>query len=262
MNSVKRSDLELEWIQLAPSWIKEAREGRNATRTGLLDKPMIAACGDVHNLEVLDSGCGEGRFCRILIAGGAKRVLGVDLCEPMISSARELETGRDSYRLADAQDLGFLEDHSFDLAVSYLNQCDLPDFAANTREVYRVLRPGGRFVVANLHPMRSAVGGWMKTEEGVKQHVILDRYFDEGERHWRMLDVEFTNFHRSLATYVREYRKSGFIIDEIIEPVPDAEGLARYPELDDELRVPNFIIFVLKKAPRTKEWAGAANQEP
>ena len=52
---------------------------------------------------------------------------------------------------------------------------------SNNREVFRVLRPGGRFVVANLHPMRSAVGGWHRTVDGKKQHVILDRYFDEGE---------------------------------------------------------------------------------
>ena len=85
------------------------------------------------------------------------------------------------------------------------------------------------------------------TCEGAKQHVILDHYFDESERHWRMLDCDFTNFHRTLATYVNGFRKSGFLIDDIIEPSVDAEGLARFPELADELRVPNFIIFVLEK---------------
>lgn len=250
MNSAKRSQLDGEWRQLAPAWIKEAREGRNPTRTGLLDQPMLDACGDVRGLTILDSGCGEGRFCRMLLDRRAERVLGVDLCAPMIDAARELETGKDEYRLADVQDLGFLSDRSFDLAVSYLNQCDLPDFEANSREIFRVLRPGGRLIVANLHPMRSAVGGWHRTDDGAKQHVILDRYFDEGERRWKMLGVEFTNFHRTLATYVRGYRESGFAIDEIVEPAVDAENLKRYPELDDELRVPNFIIFVLQKPAR------------
>ena len=83
--------------------------------------------------------------------------------------------------VADVQDLGFIEDETFDLAASYLNQCDLPDFNANDGEVFRVLRPGGRFIVANVHPMRSAVGGWHKTDDGKRQHVILDRYFDEGD---------------------------------------------------------------------------------
>jgi SAM-dependent methyltransferase len=234
-------------MQLAPAWIKESREGRNATRTGLLDKPMFKAGGNVRGLHVLDSGCGEGRFCRMLVERGAKYVLGVDLCEPMIDAARELQTGTDVYRLANVQELNFLEDETFDLAVSYLNQCDLPDFQANTREVFGVLKPGGRFIICNLHPMRSAVGGWHRTQDGAKQHVVLDHYFDEGERRWNMLAVEFTNFHRTLSTYVHAYRKSGFAIEGIVEPTLERENPTRYPELDDELRVPNFIIFLLNK---------------
>jgi SAM-dependent methyltransferase len=234
-------------MQLAPAWIKESREGRNATRTGLLDKPMLEACGEVRGLHVLDSGCGEGRFCRMLVERGAKYVLGVDRCEPMIDAARELQTGTDVYRIANLQELNFLEDETFDLAVSYLNQCDLPDFQANTREVFRVLKPGGRFIICNLHPMRSAVGGWHRTEDGAKQHVLRDHYFDEAERQWNMLAVEFTNFHRTLSTYVHAYRGSGFAIEGIVEPTLERENLARYPELDDELRVPNFIIFLLNK---------------
>ncbi len=234
-----------EWRRLAPAWVKEMREGRNANRAGLLDGPMLEACGDVRGLTILDSGCGEGRFCRLLLSRGAERVLGVDLCAPMIEAARELATGRDTYTVADVQNLSFLEDHSFDLAVSYLNQCDLPDIQANNREILRVLRPGGRFVVCNLHPMRSAAGGWQRAADGSKQHAILDRYCDEGVRHWNLMGADLTNFHRTLSTYIRGYRQAGFLINQIIEPTVDPDNLQRYPELEDEPRAPNFILFVL-----------------
>ena len=242
-----KSDLNSEWIDLSSAWIREAREGRNPTRNGLLDPPMLQACGNVEGLGILDCGCGEGRFCRLLVERGACRVLGLDLCEPMIVAARELQSGRDAYQVADVQDLGFIADESFDLAISYLNQCDLPDFHANNREVFRVLKPEGRFIIATVHPMRSAVGGWQKTPEGTKQHVILDNYFDEGERHWKMMGSDFTNFHRSLSTYTLAYTDAGFHIEGITEPTITQERLALYPELDDELRVPNFIIFILRK---------------
>jgi hypothetical protein len=62
-----------------------------------------------------------------------------------------------------------------------------------------------------------------------------------------MLEHEFMNFHRTLSTYVGGYREAGFIIDEIIEPTVTVESAQRFPELEDELRVPNFIIFVLNK---------------
>jgi ubiquinone/menaquinone biosynthesis C-methylase UbiE len=245
---IDRTDLREEWKRLAPAWIREAREGANSNRRGLLDRPMMEACGDVRGLKVLDCGCGEGRFCRMLLDRGAKQVVGVDLCPPMVSAATELATGNGGYVLGDAQDMSFLRDGAFDLVVSYLTQCDLPDFEANTREVFRVLKSGGRFVIANVHPMRSAVGRWCRTEDGAKLHVILDRYFDEGERRWKMMGVDFTNFHRTLSTHMRAYRRSGFALEEIIEPTVAAEDLKCFPDLDDELRVPNFIIMALRKS--------------
>jgi len=234
---MNKTDLNREWLELSPAWIKEAREGRNANRRGLLDRPMLEACGKVAGLRILDCGCGEGRFCRMLAGQGAGYVLGVDLCEPMIEAAKELQSGRDAYRVADVQDLGFIENEAFDLAVSYLNQCDLRDFNANNREVFRVPKPGGRFVVANLLPMRSAVGGWHRNDAGEKQHVILDRYFDEGERRWKMMGVEFANFHRSLSTYVNGFLDAGFALERILEPAVTEEQLKQCPELDDETRV-------------------------
>jgi SAM-dependent methyltransferase len=240
-------DLNREWVELAPAWIHEARHGRNPNRNGLLDEPMLAACGEVGGLRAVDCGCGEGRFCRLLLERGARYVLGLDLCPPMIQAAGQRRSDNDEYRLADVQNLDFLPDRSFDLAVSYLNQCDLPDVQANNRQVFRILKSGGRFVVANLHPMRSAVGGWHTAEDGRKLHVILDRYFDEGQRRWTMMNVDFTNFHRTLASTLDGFLDAGFTLLRINEPTPTPAQLRDYPELADELRVPNFIIYVLRK---------------
>lgn len=239
--------LNQEWINLAPAWIREARDGANPTRTGLLDTPVLEACGNVDGLRAIDCGCGEGRFCRLLVQRGAAYVLGLDLCVPMIEAATEMRSMRDEYRVADVQNMSFLGDGAFDLAVSYLNQCDLADFRANTTEVFRILKPGGRLVIANLHPMLSAVGAWHRTDDGQKLHVILDRYFEEGERKWRILGVEVTNFHRSLTTYIRCFLDAGFLITGIVEPTVTPEQLKVHPQLDDELRVPNFIVYVLTK---------------
>jgi SAM-dependent methyltransferase len=170
----------------------------------------------------------------------------------MIAAARERQSAREEYRVADVQNLGALGAGAFDLAVSYLNQCDLPDFRANNAEVFRVLRAGGRFVVANLHPMRSAVGGWHRAPDGSKQHVILDRYFAEGARRWRMLGCDFTNFHRTLSSYLDGFLGAGFVIERVVEPTVTARQVKAYPELADERRVPNFIVFALRKPPDGK----------
>jgi hypothetical protein len=83
--------------------------------------------------------------------------------------------------------------------------------------------------------------------DAVGEFHILDNYFDEGERHRKMLGVEATNFHRSLSTYISGFLDTGFSIAGIVEPTITEENLALYSELDDELRVPNFIIYILRK---------------
>jgi hypothetical protein len=95
--------------------------------------------------------------------------------------------------------------------------------------------------------MRSAVGSWHKTADGQKAHVILDAYFDEGPRHWTMLGSPFTNFHRSLSRYVNSFLTAGFVLEGILEPTVTLDGVSLFPELADELRVPNFILYMLRK---------------
>ena len=54
----KKDLLKQEWLKLSSAWIKETREGRNSHRNGLLDQPMLEACGYVEGLRILDCGCG------------------------------------------------------------------------------------------------------------------------------------------------------------------------------------------------------------
>jgi len=51
----------------------------------------------------------------------------------------------------------------------------------------------------------------------------------------------------TLSTYVKGFHQSRFVIDDIVVPTVEVESLARFPELADEKRVPNFVIFILTK---------------
>ena len=62
-------------------------------------------------LIVLDYGRSTVHFGRMVVERCAC-CPGFDLYEPMIRKAEELETEQDSYGVADAQDLGFIEDRS------------------------------------------------------------------------------------------------------------------------------------------------------
>ena len=57
----------------------------------------------------------------------------------------------------------------------------------------------------------------------------------------------FHQFPLHTKTGIQGFMEIGFKIEEIIEPPISKEQLARYPELEDQSRAPNFIIYSLSK---------------
>lgn len=247
---VSDEDLASEWAAFAPEWIARAEEHRDNAREGLLDAWMLRVVGDVAGKHVIDLGCGEGRFCRMLAERGATTV-GVDAQPIFIDYANERRSPAESYFLDDMQNLRACEDATFDIAVSYITLVDVPDQRAAIREAYRVLRAGGRFIVCTVAPMASAWiadGPWCEHSSTGDPHYVLDSYTSEGPRRlaWRS-GHEVTNFHRMLSTTVNELLDAGFVLLRLDEPVPDEEQLTAFPENCDLRRVPIFMIIDLAK---------------
>ena len=239
-------ELRAGWDALAEDWIARMENPGDPYRVGLLDAWMLDAVGDVAGLDVIDLGCGEGRFGRMLAERGAV-VTGVDACARFIEYANAQRSSGERYIVGDMQDLAAIEPERFDLAVSYVTLCDVPDHRRAIAEAARVLRPGGRFVACNLQPMNTAGNGWIKCGKD-KLHFKLDNYFDEGPRDMPLCGHPQTNFHRTLSNYVDAFLDAGFAIEGLREPKPFPEQLARYPEVSDNLRVPYFMIWLLRKA--------------
>ncbi len=80
---------------------------RQPWRTYLEQPSALALLGDLNGLSVLDLGCGEGHYTRLLKQLGASQVLGVDLSSDMIELARQQERSHPlgiDYRVCDAAD--------------------------------------------------------------------------------------------------------------------------------------------------------------
>ncbi len=103
--------------------------------------------------EAIDIGCGTGVVTLALAAKfPTAEVRGIDLSDGMLAFAtakavRLSLTRNLQFVKGDAEAL-FLDDESVDAAVSLYAWRHLPDPAQATREVLRVLKPGGRFAIA------------------------------------------------------------------------------------------------------------------
>ena len=99
--------------------------------------------------RVVDVACGTGLMSipMATLVGPRGAVVGTDLSEGMLASARELAArlglANADFERMDAEALD-LADASFDVALCALGLMYVPDPAASLREMRRVLEPGGR----------------------------------------------------------------------------------------------------------------------
>ena len=101
---------------------------------------------------ILDVGCGGGRtIARLAAAATDGKVYGVDFSEESVAAsrranARMVEAGRVEIVHGSVSKLPF-PDATFDLVTAVETHYYWPDLPADMREVLRVLKPGGMFVI-------------------------------------------------------------------------------------------------------------------
>lgn len=106
----------------------------------------------VKGMKVLDLGCGTGRMTKKLLELGAE-VVGVDVSEEMLNVARKKCRGAE-FVLGDSANLPFGEGE-FDLVVASFLIVHLKGLEKSFDEVYRVLKPGGVFIVTNVNQRKA-----------------------------------------------------------------------------------------------------------
>lgn len=121
----------LAWDDSARAYIA-FQDGIDPNRALLLDPVMLEQCGDVSGRRVLDLGCGEGRFGRMLSARGAE-VAGIDPTREMVQTARRRASGREAHVRAAAEALPF-GNAAFEVVVSYVTLVDIVQYVEATAE--------------------------------------------------------------------------------------------------------------------------------
>lgn len=123
---------------------------------------------------ILDVGCGTGEMAATLMRRGYG-VWGVDIAEAMIRHARG-RCGSDRFRVGDIEHLPFRND-SFDAVVclGVVEYLDIDEQAL--REMWRVLKPGGRAVVSTpnaicpFYPVARMFAGLMEAARPLRHFV-------------------------------------------------------------------------------------------
>ena len=129
---------------------------RQPWRTYLEQPSALALLGNLSGQSVIDLGCGEGHYSRLLKQLGAAQVLGVDLSSDMIELARQQERSHPlgiDYLVCDAGALTLQTKADLVFAGYLFNHArDRDELRAQFSTVSGLLRPGGRLVALNNNP--------------------------------------------------------------------------------------------------------------
>lgn len=215
-----------------------------------------ALMGEVAGQRICDLACGQGRVARHLADLGA-RVVGIDLSTKLLDIARrheETEPRGISYLQADARSLDSAALGLFDSVVCFMALMDIPDLAPTLHGVARILRPGGWFVFAILHPcFHTAQSGELETPEGAVR--TIGRYFEEGYWHSDTRTGppgKVGAYHRTLSTYVNALADAGLPLERLSEPYQSAADVPDSPSLSGGSRsvwreVPAILVAGCRK---------------
>jgi 2-polyprenyl-3-methyl-5-hydroxy-6-metoxy-1,4-benzoquinol methylase len=223
-------------------------------REFIIDPALWELIGDVNGLKVLDAGCGNGYFTRKLARKGAK-TMGVDFSQTFIDYCKKKEENEKlgcEFNQASLVDLNEINSNEFDLVVSNIVMVDVSEYEQAFKEIGRVIKPNGRFVWSNTHPVFARSSAFelklpsdtRRREE--RRYKIIDRYFESGAMQVQWFgETPIWQFERTLSEYSKGLKEAGFVITEIVEPTPSIETMQTYPSIFafDNDRYPLFIIY-------------------
>jgi SAM-dependent methyltransferase len=193
-----------EWVRTYERTVQDEMDLRLLDRLRTIDWSAPRA--------VLDLACGTGRVGAWLRGRGGAAIDGVDLTPEMLAVAG----GRGIYRtlaVADITATG-LPSGSYDLCTQSLADEHLPELGPLYREVARVTKRGGHFVLVGFHPQFLMAG--------------MPTHFDRAPGE----PVTIRSYVHLLSDHVKAAHAAGWSLLELDEGVIDDAWLRKKPKWD------------------------------
>lgn len=173
--------------------------------------------------KVLDLGCGTGRIGKWLYNQGISNICGIDNCSAMLehSALKNIYT---KLNVAEMTQTSLLN-CSYDLIVTSLAICHLPNLDALYTEVARILKPGGLFILIDYHPFFLLQG--------------IPTNFDENGK-----SIAIENFVHLFSDHINSGYCVNFKLLEMQERIVDPAWVEQRPGMEKYINQPISFCMV------------------
>lgn len=247
------------WGKVAGWYNTLLEEGQDTYQEKLIKPNLLRILQPKAGEEILDLGCGQGYFSRVLAEAGAK-VLGVDVAGELIKLAKDQDKKNQNFLVLSAEKLTGINDNRFNAVICILALQNIKNFQAAILEMHRVLKPGGRAVLVLNHPAFRIPAGsfWGWDEQQKQQYRRVDSYMSEISQKVDMTQgvtekqkKKYTwSFHRPLQNYFKAFAKAGFSVvrlEEWVSHKVSDKGSRKVAEDKARKEIPLFMCLELKK---------------
>lgn len=220
-----------------------ARRNRKDSPNNAIEGPVMdELLGSVTGTDILDLGCGDGRYGRELLDRGLKHYTGVEGSAAMHSLAAEELSGPEAeIILSTIEEFDFPES-KFDNVVSRLAIHYVEDIHTLFASIRKSLKKDGKFVFSVQHPLTTS-SFKSKSSGERKGDWLVDDYFQQGPREEPWMGKSIVKYHRTIEAYYSALLKAGFQVDALKEGEPSAENFSSSDEFERRKRIPVVLIF-------------------
>ena len=178
--------------------------------------------GEVVGKDILELGCGAARWSIALAQQGARPV-GLDISSQQLQHARQfMQEAGVSFPLLEASAESVpLPDASFDIVFCDWGAMTFCDPYRTVPETARLLRAGGLFAFMTATPI-SLLCQNMQTDQ--LEQTLMNDYFGMHRFEWE----NEVDFQLPYGEWIRLFRRSGFIVEDLIETQPAVGTTSAY----------------------------------
>lgn len=201
------------WNDYAKDYDQKVWETGDLDHKETLNPVVLKLLWNVKGKKILDLGCGQWYFSRLLTKQWAI-VTGIDISKDLIKiwNQRDIEQNlKIKYYVCDAANLKDLKNNEFDIVVANMAFMDIKNIKKTIQECSRVLENDGFIVFSLVNPIF-----WIseRTKDDDGYFLKLKKYKSNSTitNENRGYNFKTTHYHRPIWYYINTLAENGFCI--------------------------------------------------